>query len=142
MCCSRLQCAVMCCSVAALTVNSKVAVCCSALQRVAVCRSALQCVAVCCSVSQCVAVRFSVLQCVAVSCSVLQWVVVCQSLATSYMGWLRLVGSLKFQVSFAKEPNKRDYILQKRHIISSSLLHVATPYKVKDNYRDNYKTSR
>jgi len=31
------------------------------------------------------------------------------------MGWLRLVGSLKLQVSFAKEPYKRDYILQKRH---------------------------
>jgi len=27
------------------------------------------------------------------------------------MGWLRLVGSLKLQVSFAKEPYKRDYIL-------------------------------
>ena len=30
------------------------------------------------------------------------------------MGWLRLVGSIKVQVSFAKEPYKRDYILQKR----------------------------
>jgi len=28
--------------------------------------------------------------------------------------WLRLVGSLKTQVSFAKEPYKRGYILQKR----------------------------
>ena len=34
------------------------------------------------------------------------------------MEWLRLVGSkLKLQVSFAKEPYKRDYILQKRPII-------------------------
>ena len=33
------------------------------------------------------------------------------------MEWLRLVGSLKLQVSFAKEPNKRDDILQKRPII-------------------------
>jgi len=33
-------------------------------------------------------------------------------------GWLRLVGSLKLSVSFAKEPCKRDYILQKRPIIS------------------------
>ena len=33
------------------------------------------------------------------------------------MGWLRLVGSLKLQVSFAKEPYKRDHILQKRPII-------------------------
>ena len=32
------------------------------------------------------------------------------------MGWLRLVGSLKSSVSFAKEPYKRDCILQKRPI--------------------------
>jgi len=32
------------------------------------------------------------------------------------MGWLRLVGSLKSQVSFAKEPYIRDDILQKRPI--------------------------
>jgi len=44
------------------------------------------------------------------------------------MGWLRLVGSLKLQVSFAKEPYKKDYILQKRPIILRSLLMVATPY--------------
>ena len=31
---------------------------------------------------------------------------------TRYMGWLRLVGSLQIYVSFAKEPYKRDYILQ------------------------------
>ena len=30
------------------------------------------------------------------------------------MKWLRLVGSIKSQVSFAKEPYKRDCILQKR----------------------------
>jgi len=30
------------------------------------------------------------------------------------MGWLRLVGSLKLQVSFAKEPYERDDILQKK----------------------------
>ena len=42
------------------------------------------------------------------------------------MGWLRLVGSLKLQVSFAKEPYKKDYILQKRPIILRSLLIVAT----------------
>ena len=44
------------------------------------------------------------------------------------MGWLRWVGSFKLQVSFAKEPNKRDYILQKSPIISKILLTVATPY--------------
>jgi len=48
--------------------------------------------------------------------------------ATSTMGWLRLVGSLKLQVSFAKEPYKRDYVLQKRPIILRRLLIVATPY--------------
>jgi len=44
------------------------------------------------------------------------------------IGWLRLVGSLKLQVSFAKEPCKRDDILQKRLIILRSLQIVATPY--------------
>jgi len=44
------------------------------------------------------------------------------------MGWLQLVGSIKLQVSFAKEPYKRDYILQKRPIILSILLTVSTPY--------------
>ena len=38
------------------------------------------------------------------------------------MGWLRLVGSLKSYVSFAKEPYTRDYILQKRLVIWRSLL--------------------
>jgi len=38
------------------------------------------------------------------------------------MGWLRGVGSLKLQVSFAKEPYKWDDILQKRPIIWRSLL--------------------
>ena len=44
------------------------------------------------------------------------------------MGWLWLVGSIKLQFSFAKEPYKRDDILQKRPIILSILLTVATPY--------------
>jgi len=44
------------------------------------------------------------------------------------MGWLLLVGSIKLQVSFVKEPYKRDNILQKRTIILSILLTVATPY--------------
>jgi len=33
------------------------------------------------------------------------------------VGWLRLAGSIKLQVSFAKEPYKREDILQKRLII-------------------------
>jgi len=44
------------------------------------------------------------------------------------MGGLRLVGYLKLQVSFAKEPYKKDYSLQKRPIILRSLLIVATSY--------------
>ena len=46
------------------------------------------------------------------------------------MGWLRSVGSLEWQVSFAKEPYKIDDILQKRPVIWRSLLIVATPYHV------------
>jgi len=45
------------------------------------------------------------------------------------LGWLQLVGSIKLLVSCAKEPYKRDNILQKRPIILSILLTVATPYK-------------
>jgi len=48
------------------------------------------------------------------------------------MAWLRLVGSLKLQVSFAKEPYQRDDILQKRPEILWSLLIVATPYGVEE----------
>ena len=51
-------------------------------------------------------------------------------LVALYMGWLRLVGSLKLMVSFAKEPYKRDNCLQKRPRILRSLLLVATPYSV------------
>ena len=47
--------------------------------------------------------------------------------------WLTLVGSLKLQVSFAKEPYNRDYILQKRPVIWRSLLSVATPYIVRSS---------
>jgi len=43
------------------------------------------------------------------------------------IGWLRLVASIKLKVSIAKEPYKRDDILQKRPIILSILLTVATP---------------
>jgi len=52
----------------------------------------------------------------------------CGNTAVWGMGWLRLVGFLKLWVSFVKEPYKTDDILQKRPIISRSLLIVATPY--------------
>ena len=42
------------------------------------------------------------------------------------MRGLRLVGSITLLVSFAKEPYKRDNILQQRPIIESILLIVAT----------------
>ena len=45
-----------------------------------------------------------------------------------YMGWLRPVGSLKLKVSFAKEPCKRDDMLQKRPVILRRLLIETTPY--------------
>jgi len=44
------------------------------------------------------------------------------------MGWLRSVGSFKLLVAFAKEPHKRDYILQKRPIVLRSLIIKASPY--------------
>ena len=39
------------------------------------------------------------------------------------MGWLRIAGSLQLYVSFAKEPYKREDILQKRPIFLRSLQH-------------------
>jgi len=48
------------------------------------------------------------------------------------MGWLVLAGFLKSYVSFAKEPYKRDDILQKRPMILRSLLIVAIPYLAKE----------
>jgi len=44
------------------------------------------------------------------------------------MGWLWLVGSIQLWVSFAKKPYKIDNILQKRPIIQSILLTIATPW--------------
>jgi len=45
------------------------------------------------------------------------------------MGWLRWVGSIKLQVSFAEYHLFYRALLQKRPIILRSLLIVATPYK-------------
>jgi len=69
-------------------------------------------------------------------------------MSTTAVGWLWLVGSIKLQVSFAKEPYKRDDILQKRPIILSILLTVATPYKGHDwfihghDWHDSYVVLR
>jgi len=54
------------------------------------------------------------------------------------MRWLRLVGFLILQVSFAKEPYKRDDILQKSPMILRSLLIVATPYGVGEKTMTNW----
>jgi len=47
------------------------------------------------------------------------------------IGWLRLVGSLKLQLSFAEYSFFYRALLQKRAIILRSLLIVATPYQWK-----------
>jgi len=94
------------------------------------------CVCVCVCIYVCICVCTCVCACVCVSISYSMFVSVSFSVSVSVgmrvripsMGWLRLVGSLKLQVSFAKEPYKRDGILQKRPVILRSLLIVATPY--------------
>jgi len=54
--------------------------------------------------------------------------------SSPHMGWLRLVGWIKSYVSFAKKPYKRDDLLQKRPIILSILLTVATSYLMYTHY--------
>ena len=54
------------------------------------------------------------------SCQTYEWVV----------SHIWIVGSFKLQVSFAKEPYKRDFILQKRRLIWRSLLIEAIPYYI------------
>jgi len=51
------------------------------------------------------------------------------------MGCLQSVGSIKLQVSFGKEPYKRDNILHKRPKILSILLTVATSYFLRKSVR-------
>jgi len=48
--------------------------------------------------------------------------------ATPYMGWLRLVGSLEWHISFAEYSLFYRALLQKRPIIWRRTLVVATPY--------------
>jgi len=75
------------------------------------------------------ATHCNALQHAATPCNTLQHPANSLSIHTA-MGWLPLVDSLKLQVSFAKEPNKRDDILQKRPVILWNLLIVATPYRL------------
>jgi len=111
-----------------ISVSSNCVVLCSVLQRVAMC---CRTIAVCCRVLQCVAVWEISLNCVGflflkVNSDFPDWYM--SNWAGGTMGWPWLVGSIKSQVSFVKEPCKRDIILQKRPIILSVLLSVATPY--------------
>jgi len=86
----------------------------------------LQCVAMSCSVLPCVAMSFSVLQCVAGCCRVLQCVSVCCSMlqgvqcvaAAREVSEHHVLAVRYHTQSFAKEPYKRDDILQKRPIIT------------------------
>ena len=49
------------------------------------------------------------------------------------MGWLPLVSSLKLHVSFAKEPFKRDHILQKRPILLRRVItHISSVMVLKE----------
>jgi len=123
------------------------------LQCVAVCCSVLQCVAVCCTRLSRICLRArSVRSRSTFSISDSSAHCACESVwgeignvdekETEYvhigdavresvaegMGWLQVVGSIKSYVSFAKETYKREAILQKRPIIESILLTVATPY--------------
>ena len=50
------------------------------------------------------------------------------SICSIHMGWLRVVGSLKLQVSFAEYSLFYRALLQKRPVVLRSLLIVATPY--------------
>jgi len=43
------------------------------------------------------------------------------------MGWLQLVGSIKLQVSFAKETYKKDNILPKRQYSAKIQWHESSP---------------
>ena len=144
-CCSVLQCVAVCCSVLQCLVVS-----CSVLQLLqcgAVCCSALQCGAVCCSVLQYVAGNHSTtnlrrcttwlscLQCIYTNIFVYAKETYNISKQTKtwkahvheQWRWLRFVGSVKLYFSFAKEPYKRDYILQKWPVIVRSVLIAATP---------------
>ena len=94
-----------------------------------------ECVCVCVYVCMCVCVCVCVCvwmcenACVCVFVGFFLWLCVSASYRQLMMGWLRWVGSIKLQVSFAKGPYKRDYILHKRPRISSILLTVATTYR-------------
>jgi len=88
---------------------------------------------VCVCLCQCLCLCYWQCECVCVLSviSVAQRSVCCSVRACVYclfMGWLRLVGSLKSYVSFAEYRLFYRALLQKRPMILRSLLIVATPY--------------
>ena len=81
-----------------------------------------------CKSLQHTATHCNALQITATQCNTLQHTAT--QLSSSFMsdmGWLRLVGCLKIQVSFAKELYKIDLYSAKRPVFLSILLIVATP---------------
>jgi len=129
----------------------RVTVCCRVLQNVTLCCSVLQYIAFCFSVSFYPFLSlflffslplFCALSLVSLSLSLTHAHMYASSRHHSFicidsdldtMGWLRLLGSWKSQVSFAKEPHKRYCVLQKRPMIFGSLLIVATSYTLYAN---------
>jgi len=149
-CCRVLQCVAVCCIVLLLLGQFQI------LQvDVSFCRSLQWVVAVRCSVRQgdAVSAWYSPvspnsdpaganivscrgLQCPAVCCRVLQCCAMCWSEHMA-MGWIRLVGSLKLQVTCVEYRLFHRALLQKRPTILRSPLLVATPYRQKSPTSDS-----
>jgi len=130
-CCMSLAAHACVCECVCVRVRVRVHVC--------VCFFASVCVPMCVYVCVCMCVCVCVCMCVCVCVQVLHLASNLSRLALALviarhksmyiyicvyiyrrMGWLRLAGSLKTQVSFAKEPHNRDYVLQKRPIFLRS----------------------
>jgi len=136
----------MCCSVAiCCSVLQCVAVCCSVLQcphaRLLLCRAAVYLIVANQKVRECVRILtkeimyffFNARTCGCEFVALLhitQWPTKYSAETCLYlMGWLRWVGSIKWQVSFAEYSLFYRSLLQKRPIILSILLTKATPYQ-------------
>ena len=128
----RLVCALACaCVLLRVRVRSYVRLVCACVLRVFLC--VLLCVLLCVRLVCACALLSACKQSKSVVCNMQSADIMCTHMIMHFayyryvhMGWLRLVGSLKSQVSFEKETYKRDNTLQKRPIISRSLLIVGT----------------